>query len=166
MEFFKSTVSLGEVFVQLLAFLIVFWVLKALAWNKILAALEARRIRIKTELEQIESAKKEVENLRVEYADHLQTIDQETRKKLQEAVAQGKRAAQEIQEEARKSSREILEKAKEDIGLEVAKARVTLRDEIVNLTLAATEQMLEKKVDAAQDKEMVLELIKKLEQSK
>ena len=34
MEFFKANIIPGEVFVQLIAFIIVFWTLKLLAWRQ------------------------------------------------------------------------------------------------------------------------------------
>lgn len=166
MEFFKSNINLGEIFVQLLAFVIVFWTLKSLAWKQLLKALDERRNRIKNEFDKIEAAKMEIEQLRVEYANHLRKIDEEARLKLQETVSAGKQISREIQEEARRNAREILEKAKEDVKLEVAKARVVLRDEIAGLVVSATERLLERKMDAEKDKEMVLGFIDHLKEAK
>src|SRR3989338_111853 len=137
MEFFQANIKLGEVFVQLLAFAIVFWVLRSFAWKKIMGILEDRRAKIKRELDEIESAKKELEALKQKYVHSLSRIEEEARAKLQEAVNDGKRIAREIQEGARKNAHAILEKAKEDVALEVDKARVTLRSEIADLALSA-----------------------------
>ena len=166
MEFFKANINLGEVFVQLLAFVIIFWVLRTFAWKQISKSLAARREYIQNELDKIEAAKKEIESLRTEYTNHLQKIDQEARDKLQQAVSEGKRVSQEIQEESRKAARQILEKAKEDIRLEMAKARVTLRNEIANTVLSATEHLIEKKMDNALNKEIVLDFIDQLDKVK
>ena len=166
MEFFKANVNLGEVFVQLAAFVIVFWTLKALAWKRILQALENRRSRIQEEFDKIEAAKKELEALRTRYEHALSHIEDETRQKLQQAVSDGKRIAHEIQEEARKNAREILEKTNEDVQLEIAKARLVLRDEIADLVVSATEQLLEKEIDSKKDRQIVLDFIQNLEKTK
>ena len=163
MEFLRSNVNFEEVLVQLLAFIILFWVLKLLAWNKILAVLENRREKIRLDLEKIEKAQKGVEALKAEYALRIQHIEEEAHKKLQEAIADGKRISHEIHEEARRHAYDILEKAKDDIELEIEKARITLRDQIANLTLAATERLLGKKLDETSDKEIVEEFIRNLE---
>ena len=163
MEFFQSNVHLGEVFVQLLAFVIVFWTLKSLAWEKILKALEARREHIQTELDKIESSKKEIQALKEKYDRSLGQIEEGARAKLQEAVDEGKRVAREIQESARQNAQSVLGKAKEDIQLEIAKAKVALRNEIADLTLRATERLIEEKVDEKKDKEIVLNFIDQLE---
>ena len=166
MDFFKANINLGEVFVQLLAFVIVFWTLKSLAWKHILKALDLRRELIKNEFDKIESAKKENESLQLEYANRIQKIEEEARGKLQQAIDEGKRVGREVQESARKEARAVLEKAKEDIALEVAKAKVTLRQEIADLTLGATEKLIREKLDPTKDKELVLDFIEELEKLK
>lgn len=166
MEFFKQNIIPGEVLVQLIAFLIVFFTLKALAWKPLLRSLEARRQRIKDELDRIDASQKEIEQLKADYKARFDQIQEEARKRLQEAIDEGKRIGRQLQEESRRESRAILEKAKEDIALEVAKAKVTLRGEIADLTLAATERLLREKLDETKDKEMVLDFIEELEKLK
>ena len=64
MDFFKENIIPGEVLVQLVAFLIVFFTLKALAWKPILQSLHARRDRIQKDFDDIEKAKEEIEQLK------------------------------------------------------------------------------------------------------
>ena len=166
MEFFAANIQLREVFVQLLAFIIVFWTLKKLAWKPIMQSLEARSTQIKEELEAIERAKLDIEDIRQKYESATAKIDEEARQKLQEALSEGKRIAREIQDEARKESRAVLDKAKEDLQIEIDKAKLTLRDEIADLTLFATERLLDEKMDAKKDKEIFLRFVERLEKSK
>jgi len=166
MEFFAANIQLREVFVQLLAFIIVFWTLKKLAWKPILQSLEDRRTHIKEELDAIERGKKDIEELRQKYESATAKIEEEASQKLQEALSDGKRIAREIQDEARTETRAVLDKAKEDLQIEIDKAMLTLRDEIANLTIAATERLLDEKMDAKKDKEIVLRFVERLEKSK
>ena len=55
MEFFKANLIPAEIIVQLLAFMIVFFTLRKLAWKPILDSLEARRAKIRQEFESIEA---------------------------------------------------------------------------------------------------------------
>ena len=166
MEFFQANIHLGEVFVQLVAFVIVFWILKILAWKPLLAALEARRAHIRRALEEIEASKKEIESLKAEYAAYLQKIEDAARVKIQEAVEEGRRIARDLQEKARTESQASFEKAKENLELEVAKARVTLRREIANLAIHATERVLREKMTDAKQEEKVIGIIEELEKSR
>ena len=166
MEFFQENIKLGEVLVQLLAFVIVFLTLKKLAWKPLLGALEARREKIQNEFHQIEEARKEIESLKAEYHAHLQKIEDEARAKLQQAVDEGRRIAREIQDKARTDSQATFEKAKENLDLEVAKARLTLRREIAALAINATERVLKEKMSDARAQEgKVLEIIEELEKT-
>jgi len=165
MEFFQANIQLREVLVQLLAFLIVFWTLKTLAWKPILKGLDARRERIQNELDKIETAKKEIESLRQEYTAHLQKIDEEARTKIQEAIDEGRRIAREIQEKARTESQATFEKAKENLNLEIAKARLLLRHDIADLTIRISEKVIQEKMTGTKQQEKILELIDELQTS-
>lgn len=166
MAFFQSNIHLGEVGIQLLAFLIVFWTLKSLAWKPLMAMLDARSEKIRAGLASLEESKKEVETLKAKYEESRAKIEEEAREKIQQAVTEGKRVAREIQDGARNEARSLLDKAKEDLALEVAKAKVTLRNEITDLTLASTERLVSQKMDAKRDRELVLEFIEKVERLK
>ncbi len=166
MEFFKANIQLGEVIVQLAAFVVVFLTLRAMAWKPILKSLELRRAKIREEFERIENAKKQIEALKNEYTAHLQRIEEEARSKVQQAVDEGRRIAKEIQDKARTEAQSTFEKAKENLELEVSKARIELRREIADLALTASERVLNQKMsgEAAQQAK-ILEIIDELEKS-
>ncbi len=163
MEFFKNNIIPAEVFVQLLAFLIVFFTLKALAWKPILASLAARRDRIQGDFDSIEKAKKEIEGLKAEYSAHLQKIDDEARAKIQEAIEEGRTVARDLQEKARADAQETFEKNKENLALEVAKARIQLRREIAGLAVSVSEKILQEKMTDDKQQDKILSMIEELE---
>jgi len=158
--------SIQEILTQAGAFILLVWVLKKMAWKPLLALLDERREKIRKSFEEIEQTKKDLETLKADYARSQARIEETMRQKMQEGIDEGKRIGRELQEEARRESRSILEKAKEDIQLETAKAKVTLRNEIADLTLRATERMLQEKLDDTKDKELVLDFIEDLEKLK
>ncbi len=158
--------SVQEILTQAGAFILLVWVLKKMAWRPLLQMLEDRRRKIQAGFDDIERTKADVEKLKQDYERSRARIEEEARQKLQEAIDEGKKIAKSLQETARKEARSVLEKAKEDIQLEVAKAKVTLRDEIADLTLGATERMLQEKLNDTKDKELVLDFIENLEKLK
>lgn len=166
MEFFQANIKLGEVLVQLIAFVIVFMMLKGMAWKPILQALESRRARIREEFEKIASARKEIASLKSQYTASLQKIEEEARMKIQEAVEDGRRIAKEIQDKARTESQTTFEKAKQNLDLEVAKARITLRQEIADLAVNTSERVLNERLasDRAQQAK-IFEIIEDLEKT-
>lgn len=165
MEFFQENIHLGEVLVQLVAFLIVFAVLKKFAWQPLLAVIRSRRERIESEWNGIEKTKQAVAALQKDYLAHLQKIEEEARTKMQEAIQEGRRLAREIQEKARQESQASFEKAKANIDLEVQKARLTLRQEIAGLSIRVAEKIIAEKMDAPQQEKKALEILGQIERT-
>ena len=163
MEFFRQNIIPGEVIVQLLAFLIVFFTLKHLAWGPILKALESRRAKIKNDFDRNETMRGELESLKAEYAAQLHKIDEEARAKIQEAIEEGRKISRDIQEKARAESQATFEKTKENIGLEMAKARIQLRREIAGIALQVSEKILQEKLTGDKQQEKILSMIEDLD---
>lgn len=163
MDFFQENIRLGEVGVQLLAFLIVFFALKKFAWKPLLDIIRSRKERLASEWQDIEKNKTSVAELQADYQKRLQKIEDEARVKMQEAIQEGRTLAREIQEKARKESQDSFEKAKANINLEIEKARVTLRQEIAALSLQVTEKILQERLDQATQEKKALELLSELE---
>ena len=79
------------------------------------------------------------------------------------AILEGKRVSVEIQEQARAQGFVLMNKAKETIELEIAKAKVTLRDQMAGLTVEALERVLRRKVDERADRQLVESVLDELE---
>lgn len=157
------SLSVQEILTQALGFLLLVWILKRLFWKPVLTTLETRRHRIEESFRQIEHSKKEIEELRADYRARIEKIEEEARSKLQAAIEEGRRISREIQEKTREEAREALTRSKENLALEIRKARIDLRREIVELTLAAAEKLLREKMTGEKHREKVLELIEELE---
>ena len=165
MEFFQENIRLPEVFVQLVAFLIVFGVLKKFAWKPLLSIIRSRRERFESEWGGIEKTKQDIAALQKDYQSHLQKIEEEARAKMQEAILEGRRLAREIQEKARLESQSSFEKAKANIELEVQKAKHALREEVAALSIRVAEKILTEKMDGAAQEKKALESLGELEKT-
>ena len=148
-----------EILTQIFGFLIILVLLKIFTWKPILKLLDERKKRIASEFDNIEKAKQEMAKLREEYEVKLKEIDLEARKRIQEAIAEGQKMAADLQVEAREEAKKVLDRAKENIELEVAKAKVELRDDIVNMAILATEKIINERLDDAKHKELIVEFI-------
>ena len=156
--------DLQQIVSQALSFLLLLWVLRRFAWRPLLTMLDQRRVHIEEELRTVAQRKDEVAKLQTQYSQKLATIHEEARTKIQESVLEGKRIALEIQEEARAQGHAILNKAKETVELELAKAKVTLRDEVAGMTMEALERILRQKLDPKTDRALVDAVLSELEQ--
>jgi len=155
--------DLQQVLSQTVSFVILLWLLSRFAWKPLLALLDERRERIERELGEVARRKAEMERLQAEYSRHLERINDEARTRIQQAILEGKRIAAEIQEQARAQGTALVQKSKETIELELAKAKVTLRDEIASMAMGAVERILRQKVDVKTDRQLVDDVLKELE---
>ncbi|MBI1952854.1 MAG: F0F1 ATP synthase subunit B [Candidatus Omnitrophica bacterium] len=153
---------LAQFVVNILAFLLLWAILKRFAWGSLLALIDERRARIASEFQTIDRAKEELEKLKLQYQEHLTKIEEEARGKIQQAIGEGRAIAMEIEEEARTHARATLEKAKESVALEVAKARIELKEQVVDLAIQLTHKVLKEHLDEETDRRMIEAFIQEI----
>ena len=152
-----------QVLTQIVGFLIVLWVLKRFAWKPILTLLEERRQKIKSEFEAAAQKKEEANQLLSSYEAKLKEIDAAARTKITEAVAEAQKIAAEIKEEARKEGRELVVRSQAEIAREIAKAKVQLKEDMVAISLTATEKIISQKLDEQGHRRLVDEYLTRIE---
>ena len=152
-----------EIVTNILGFLLLFFGLKRFAWGPILGLLDARREKINKDFAAAEEAKRGAEAIRTDYESKLRQIDAMSRKKIEEAMREAGQLAAEMKENARDESNAILAKAQAEIERERAKARVALRDDMVQMVLKGVEKVLHERLTPGKQEELVSRFIDELE---
>jgi F-type H+-transporting ATPase subunit b len=152
-----------EILVQIIGFVVVFLVLRKFAWKGLLGAIDARRQKIEDEFRAIEDQKKSLEKLEKEYKQRLETIEETAREKIQEASNIGMTLAKDIQEKARQDAQKLYDRTKAEIDQDIVKARLSLRNDIVEISSLMTEKILREKLDTREHENLVDKFIKELE---
>lgn len=148
-----------------LGFLLIVWLLKKYAWGPLMAMIDERREKIVSDFREIELQKQDVAQQKGAYEDKLKAIEQERREKLIEGVNEGQKIAAELKSKAQAEAKEIIVRAKAETQRELAKAKVQLKNDMVDLTLAATEKILRERLTAEKDRELVSGYIEELSQA-
>jgi F-type H+-transporting ATPase subunit b len=148
---------------HIIGFIIAVLILKRFAWGPILQLLDERREKIQGEFDRIESSKREVAGLREQYEAQLRDIESQRRTKIQEGVTEGRRVGYEIQEQARSDAHGVMLRSREETARERDRAQVALRNDMVEMVIKATEQLLKEQLDPAQHRRMVSEYLAGLE---
>lgn len=156
-------IEIAQILGQIIAFLIMYWVLKRFAWKPFLSILEDRKAKIKDSFDTIDAKTKEVDELSKEYRDKLKEIDTLAAAKVKAAIEAGEKKASIIQQEALEQSKNMIAKAQDDMKKEVAKAKDQLKDEIVNLTTAAAGKLLQTQINGQKQEGIVSDLIDDME---
>ena len=149
------SLEIKQIIIQIIAFLLMYWILKKYGWQPILALLDARKKKIRAEFDEIAKEHHEAKTLIFEYESKIRNIEREARQKIQEAITEAKASAQEIVKQSQQEAKEQIVKAKEEIIREGQKAQKQLKKEMGAMAIAAAEQLLQKKVDAEEDKRIV-----------
>lgn len=164
MELLKL-LSASELAAQLISFVLLLLCLRFLLWRPLLQLLDDRKNHISQEFKKIEDTQRTLANLKSDYEVKLSSIEDAARIKIQEAIEAGRRQAQEITLQAQASAREIIDNAQIEIKHELLKAKEELKDKVIDLTIAATEHIVEEKLTAEGDKKLIAEFLDKIEQA-
>jgi F-type H+-transporting ATPase subunit b len=161
----NEVTTLAMVTTVILSFLLVFWVLKKFAFAPLLSVIDERREKIENDLQRAEQIRAEAAAEKAELDERLQNIENEARQKMNELVNEGKRISASIQDEARKQADDMIEKAKTNIQLETEKARETLKAEVIDLTIRATERMIRDSLDETKHRNLINDFIEQIERN-
>lgn len=156
-------IQIGQIVSQIIAFLIVLWVLKRFAWKPILGLMEERKKKIQSEFDYIEEQKNDIKKLMDEYQEKLADIDAQAKVALQKAASRGQEIATIIEKEARSRSEEMMTKTQEEIQNEIAKAKVQLKNDMVEMIIAATQKVIKHDLDEEKQKKLISSFIDKAE---
>lgn len=144
-------------------FLGVLFVLGRFAWGPILGALDAREARIRTSVGEAKEMREEAARLLEEHRSQLA----DARRQAQEIVAEGREAGErirrEIEEKARSASEDMLARARDEIERARDRAVAQLREDAVEIAMAAAARLLEERIDPAADRELVRGFLEDLE---
>ena len=158
MELLKL-LSTNELIAQIIGFLILLVLLRAFAWKKILGALDKRKEQIASGFQEIEEAKADIERMRLDYDAKLSSIEQAAKHKIHEAVNESKVILEDARKNAHIQAQEIIDNAKSSIKYELAKAKDDLKNEIIELTIKASENVIKEKLTEKGDRVLVQEFL-------
>jgi F-type H+-transporting ATPase subunit b len=160
---FLVTPNVGVMIWTLIAFGLTLWVLKALAFPRIGAALDRRQRAIEESIDASERTKREADKLLAEYRERLG----EARAQAEEIVARARKAAEGTQREALEQARvqreELMDQTRRDIEAETRRAIGEIRAEVADLTVMATEKVTRKSLDEADQRRLVEEALAELD---
>jgi F-type H+-transporting ATPase subunit b len=158
--------DIRQVIAQIISFLILLFLLRRFLWSKMLAVIDARKARIEKHLQEIEAVKKSVLDLRSDYQTRISGIETQAKMLTEQAVAEGFKAAQGIKKDAHLQAQQIIETAKDNIKYEIEKAKEVVKEQIIDLSIRAAEEVIQEKLTEEQDRRIVKDFLNKVGQVK
>jgi len=146
----------GKAFIiQLVTFVLAFWVLQRFAFKPILKIMNERRKTIEDGVSLGEQMKKDQAALQAKVADMLADARKEADGIIAGAQDASRQAIREAEDKAREKAAGILTEAESRIATETSRARKKLESELVGLISDATEAIIGEKVDAKKDAQLI-----------
>src|SRR5882757_591494 len=146
----------GKAFIiQLVTFLLAFWVLKRYAFKPIIKLMDERHKTIEDGVKLGEKMRAEEAKMEDKVARALQDARKEADGIIAGAQDTGRSAIREAEDKARDKAAGILKEAEGRIATDTARARKQLEKELVGLISDATEAIIDEKVDAKKDAALI-----------
>lgn len=136
---------------QIINFAILLLILRQVAYKPILKALEARRKKIDASLK----AAKEIEQAQAKVELHQEKLIAKARQEAEAITATAQKQASEVvataETRAQQRAEQIVSDGRTQIAEDVKKAKAALKKETLGLVIAATEAIIEERLDASKD---------------
>ncbi|NIK71071.1 MULTISPECIES: F0F1 ATP synthase subunit B [unclassified Paenibacillus] len=148
--------------IQLVAFLILLYLLKRYAFGPLLSVMEQRRQYVAEQIANAETSKKEAEQQLEQQKQALQEARKEAYDIIEQAKVTSTKQAEEIIQVAKSESTRLKDDAVKDIESEKNKAVAALREEVGGISVKIASKIIEKQVDEKSQEQLVNQYLKEV----
>ncbi|HET9003838.1 MAG TPA: F0F1 ATP synthase subunit B [Gemmatimonadaceae bacterium] len=139
----------------LLIFVLLFVILSRYAFGPITRAVEAREQALQDAIDQAKRDREEAARILAEHRAQLEGSRAEAQKIIADGRAVGEKLRAEMLEETRTQQQDMLERARREIAGERDRAIAQIREEAVDLAIAAAGKVIEKNLDDSANRKLV-----------
>ena len=148
---------------QLINFAVLLWILHRFAYKPLLTMLDERSEKIEEGLKNADDATKKLKEASEKEEAVLVNAKKEAREIIAKAEETAKRNKEEILEEAKSQSKKLMDQAEQRIKEARDKMLREVKSEITDLVVSAAGKILEEKIDAQKDAEIIKKSLKDLD---
>ncbi|HEY4912663.1 MAG TPA: F0F1 ATP synthase subunit B [Candidatus Dormibacteraeota bacterium] len=145
----------GTVIVELITFVIMLAILARYVYPEIVKLAEARQRAIAEQLKEAEQARTEAEQRLKEAAAKLDDARKTAQSVIEAATKSGEQLRHELKQKAEEESKRTIEAAKKEIEAERERAVQSVRSEVANLVVAATEKVIGETLDDTKHRQLI-----------
>lgn len=156
------SVNIWQILISLANLVILFLILKKFLYKPVQKMLDERRAQIDSDYADAETARTSAESKDAELTERLANAKAEAEGIVKEAADIAKARGDKIVEDARATADGIIRQAEEDAELERKRVGETIKEQIVDVSTALAEKMLEREVNADDHKALIDDFIDKI----
>jgi F-type H+-transporting ATPase subunit b len=155
-----SGINTGDIFFQLIVFIILLALLKKFAWGPLMGIMKQREEHIANEITAAENSRLESQKLIEEQRSLLKEARNDAQNLIENAKKQGDVQREEIITTARAEAERIKEAAKLEIEQQKEKAVAAIREQVASLSVLIASKVIEKELTAQDQDALINEYIK------
>ena len=155
-------VNLWTMLFAWLNLLILYILLKKLAFKPLMSMISSRQKEIDDMYSDAESKKAMAEKMKGEYEEKLSSANEKSEEILKDAHRRALLREEEILRDAEAKAKRTLERAEEEIELEKKKAVNDVKDELSEMAIGIASAVIERDVSADEHRELIDEFIEKM----
>jgi F-type H+-transporting ATPase subunit b len=152
----------GTVIVELVTFLIMLAILARYVYPRIVTLAEARQRQIAEQLKEAEEARAAAEQRLKEAEEKLNDARKTAQGVIDAAAKSSEQLRQEMRQKAEEESKRTVEAARKEIEAERDQAVRSVRSEVANLVVAATEKVIGETLDDDRHRQLIDKAIKEV----
>jgi F-type H+-transporting ATPase subunit b len=145
----------GTVIVELVAFLLMLAILGRYVYPEIIKVAEARQRAIAEQLKEAEQARAEAEKRLTEAQERLNDARKTAQGVLEAATKSGEQLRQELKQKAEEEAKRIAESARKEIEAERDRAIQSVRNEVADMVVLATEKVIGESLDDTRHRRLI-----------
>ena len=156
------SVNIWQILISLINLVLLFLILKKFLYKPVKKMLEKRKAELDSQYESAKKAEEEGESYKKEWEATLQTADEKASEILANATENAKRHGERLIMEAEEKADGIIRVAKSEAELEKRKATEEVKREIVEVSGAIAEKMLEREINQQDHHALIESFIEKI----
>jgi len=159
-------IDLGLLVSQAVNFGLLLALLYFLLYKPILGKLEERARRIQKGLDDANQAEKLVAEANARYQEETERARREAREIVERATRMGEQQRQEILAQARQEAHELISRAQQEVQRTLQEEQIALRQQVIDLSIAAASRLLEENLDQEKHHRLVEEFLAEVDKLK
>ncbi|MCS7460002.1 F0F1 ATP synthase subunit B [Paenibacillus doosanensis] len=148
--------------IQLIAFLVLYFLLSKYAFGPLFGMMEKRRTHIQDQIQSAEQNRKESEQLLNEQKEAIQQARKEAYDMIEQAKVTSSKQADEIILQAKNEATRLKDEALRDIENEKNKAIAALRSQVSAMSVMIASKIIEKQIDEKSQEQLVEHYLKEV----
>ena len=157
------SINPGLIFWTIVTFVVLLLLLKKFVWGPIIDAVDRRESSVKEMLDGAENARNEAQEILKKYEDQLSGARDDVNRMIEDGKTRAGKAGDEIIGKAKNAADQIIERAKTEITREREKAVQELKAQVVKISLAAAERLIERNLSEKDHRDLIEQTISEMD---